>query len=162
MRLFGRRKGAGAGTTFHKLNIDWNAEPNVPLPEVRIEGSDLVLSFRPNPWGFPAYENVKQIELVFTDCARYRLGLTNDEGWYRGQCRFSKLAPKWGEFYEVEGDLRLSKVPDAWTELPVEPTPQHRHYLFYFRDDTFECDATGWTKRNIPRDSDSQSASDRA
>jgi hypothetical protein len=136
-------------TTFRKLNRDWNAEPNAPEPSVRVDGRDLILSFEPNGFVFPHYEKVKLIELTFTDCARYRLGPTNDEGWYRGQCRFSKLAPKWGEFYEVEGDLRLSKVPDEWTELPAEPTSRHRHYLFYFRDDTFECDATGWTKRDI-------------
>ena len=82
MRLFGRRKGAGTSTTFRKVNTDWNAEPNVPLPEVRIEGGDLILSFRPNPWGFPEYEKVKLVELTFSDCTRYRLGLTNDEGWY--------------------------------------------------------------------------------
>ena len=155
MTLFGRRKGASAGTAFRKLNADWNAQPNTPNPTIRIEGKDLVLAFRPNPYGFPEYEKVKLIELIFSDCTRYRLGLTNDEGWYRGQCRFSKLAPKWGEFYEVEGDLLLSKVPDEWTEGPVEPGAQHRHYLFYFRDDTFECDATGWTRRNVYRDSDS-------
>ena len=149
MTLFRRRRRTGSSTKFRKLNTDWNAQPNTPNPTIRVEGSDLVLGFRPNPYGFPEYEKVKLIELVFTDCARYWLGSTNDEGWYRGQCRFSKLAPKWGEFYQVEGDLRLSQVPDEWTELPTPLTNEHRHYLFYFRDDTFECDATGWTKRDI-------------
>ncbi len=155
MTLFRRRKRTAAGTTFRKLNTDWNAQPNAPNPTVRVEGNDLVLGFIPNSYVFPEYAKVNLIELVFTDCARYRLGLTNDEGWYRGQCRFSKLAPGWGEFYQVEGDLRLSQVPDKWTELPVEPTAKHRHYLFYLRDHTFECDATGWTKHNICRDSES-------
>jgi hypothetical protein len=81
--------------------------------------------------------------LRFLSCERYRLGPTNDEGWYRGQCRFSKVAPRWGEFYEVSGDLRLQECPDGW----VTVGPAHRtlrHFLFYFRDETFECDAAEW------------------
>ena len=86
--------------------------------------------------------------------------LTNDEGWYRGQCRFSRLAPAWGEFYEVRGDLLLDFVPDPeefrshgvqleprplrWVTIG-EPGVTSRHFLFYLRDQTFECDATDWS-----------------
>ncbi len=38
-----------APATFRKLNEGWSAEPNAPLPEVVVEGSDLVLSFCLNP-----------------------------------------------------------------------------------------------------------------
>lgn len=71
------------------------------------------------------------------------MGDTNDEGWYRGQCRYSRIAPAWGEFYEIEGPDPLRDVPSDWHMLSpiVERT---RHFLFYFRDETFECLAADW------------------
>ena len=90
------------------------------------------------------------IVLTFHDCWRYRVGTVNDEGWYRGQCRFSGLAPAWGEFYEVRGNLKLEEIDD-WIELS-SPAENSRHYLFYFRDEEFECDAGSWTKQDIARD----------
>jgi hypothetical protein len=130
-------------TKFRKLNDAWNAEPNAPDPKVTVEGQDVVLSFLMNPFRFPQFSPADVGKLRFLCCRRYRLGATNDEGWYRGQCRFSMTAPQWGEFYEVEGDLRLDECPDDW--LQVGSVQQgSRHFLFYFRDTTFECDASDW------------------
>jgi hypothetical protein len=130
-------------TTFQQLNDDWNADPNGPNPTVVVDEPDVVVSFRMNPLIFPQFTGEDIGRLQFYLCSRYRLGRTNDEGFYRGQCRFSKLAPRWGEFYEVGGDLRLAESPDDWVELsPTSGTSCH--FLFYFRDDTFECDATDW------------------
>src|SRR5438477_11034404 len=98
--------------TFTTLNEGWNAEPNGQNPRIAIEGSDLVFEFLLNDLVFPKYKTAEKGILRFSDCWRYRLGETNDEGWYRGKCRFSRLAPKWGEFHEVHGDLSLDAVPD--------------------------------------------------
>ena len=130
-------------TSFRQLNNGWNAEPNAPDPRVVAEGGDVVLTFLMNPFQFPQFSDEDQGRLRFTSCRRYRLGSTNDEGWYRGQCRFSKLAPRWGEFYEVGGDLRLAECPDDWIEIDKAQNC-YRHFLFYFRDETFECDASDW------------------
>jgi len=146
-------------TSFTKLNDGWNAEPNSPNPKITINGSTLILEFGLNPFQFPKYETAEKGVLRFPDCWRYRLGGTNDEGWYRGQCRFSRRAPQWGEFYEVHGDLLLEDGPNPtaflirgiqlkpfsldWTTLG-KPVPNSRHFLFYLRDETFECDASGW------------------
>jgi len=130
-------------TQFHQLNSGWNAEPNAPEPVVRVEERDCVLTFRMNPYQFPAFHDDDVGVLRFLQCRRYRLGATNDEGWYRGQCRFSGLAPKWGEFYEVKGDLRLSQCPDDWVVIDADVSGP-RHFLFYLRDETFECDALDW------------------
>jgi len=81
--------------------------------------------------------------LVFAGCWRYRLGSPNDEGWYRHGDRFGRLAPGWGQFYEVEGELLAAQVPD-WTLLGEPPPGRSRHFLFYLRDETFECDARDW------------------
>jgi hypothetical protein len=57
-----------------------------------------------------------------------------------GQCRFSKLAPGWGEFYLVEGDAELLDAPKDWQSVSPKQDSA-KHYLFYFRDETFECSA---------------------
>jgi len=130
-------------TTFRQLNDGWNAEPNAPDPRIVVDGGDVVLTFLLNPFQFPQFTREDHGRLRFVSCRRYRLGATNDEGWYRGQCRFSKLAPRWGEFYEVAGDLRLAECPDDWIEIR-QVQNSSRHFLFYFRDETFECDASDW------------------
>ena len=131
-------------TSFSKLNDGWNAEPNAPHPQVKVDGADLVLSFGLNPSQFPQYNEGDKGVLRFRHCSRYRLGPTNDEGWYRGQCRFSGVAPEWGEFYEVKGDLRLRECPKDWIQISPSSS-QSRHFLFYLRDHTFECDAEDWS-----------------
>jgi hypothetical protein len=128
-------------TRFVKLNDGWNAEPNAPAPVVDRSGNDVVLEFRLNPFQCKKFSNGDRARLVFRNCWRYRLGGTNDEGWYLGQCRFSKVAPAWGEFYEVQGDLKLESSPEDWVVLGPEPHAPAMHFLFYLRDQTFECDA---------------------
>lgn len=131
-------------TTFTKLNIDWNAEPNAPNPQVRLCERDVVLAFFLNPFLYPQFNEEAFGQLRFRNCWRYRLGSVNDEGWHRGQCRFSKLAPAWGEFYEVSGELLLEKCADDWVQVGPK-TDAQKHFLFYFRDGEFECDAESWS-----------------
>jgi len=128
-------------TRFVKLNDGWNAEPNSPRPAVSRSGDDLILTFLLNPYQFKQFSQGDGGKLVFRNCWRYRLGGTNDEGWYRGQCRFSGVAPAWGEFYEVQGDLKLESSLNDWVVLGPEPQAPAKHFLFYLRDETFECDA---------------------
>ena len=136
-------------TTIKQLNDGWNAEPNAPDPAVEIDGSELRLSFLANAFQFPDYDEEDVLRLRFRGCWRYRLGPTNDEGWYTGQCRFGQSIP-WGEFYELSGALLADKVSD-WTELG-SPTASSRHFLFYLRDETFECDAESWDLAKVPND----------
>jgi hypothetical protein len=123
--------------TFIRLNDGWNAEPNAPEPRVTVDGSDVLLRFLLNPFLYKSFEEGDEAVLRFVGAERYRLGSTNDEGWYRGRCRFSKLAPAWGEFYEVSGDTELRMAPTDWKM--VGPPEGGRHFLFYLRDETFEC-----------------------
>jgi hypothetical protein len=126
---------------FCRLNKNWSAEPNAPDPTIAIDGDDVVLSFFLNPFLYPDFHQKDRGLLRFIQCERYRLGSTNDEGWYTGQCRFSKTAPAWGEFYLVEGDATLLEAPKDW-RLMASRSGAIRHFLFYFRDNTFECVAT--------------------
>jgi hypothetical protein len=126
--------------SFYRLNEGWNAEPNAPNPAVEVQGHDIILRFLVNPFQSPEFRRGEFGILRFVKCSRYRLGAPNDEGWYLGQRRFSKIAPRWGEFYLVQGNDELLQAPDDWRF--VAPTGcTTRHFLFYFRDDTFECDA---------------------
>jgi hypothetical protein len=123
---------------FYRLNEDWNADPNAPSPAVAIDGSDIVLSFLVNSFIYRDFKEGDRGRLRFRRCERYRLGPTNDEGWYLGQCRFSGLAPAWGDFYLIDGDAALLEAPEDW-KLVSPSTSAGRHFLFYLRDNTFEC-----------------------
>jgi hypothetical protein len=131
-------------TTFTQLNHGWNAQPNAPFPEVRVDGDTVTLEFSANPYQYPSFTDGQRLRLVFRRVWRYGLSSVNDEGWYMGQCRFSGIAPAWGEFYEVSGDLRLEECKIEWKNVTQEPGADYRHYLFYLRDGTFECDAISW------------------
>ncbi len=102
----------------------------------------MTLRFYLNTFQFPQFNKGDIGEIIFKNCWRYRLGGTNDEGWYRGQCRFSKRAPDWGEFYEVGGDLMDDFLSLEWNVLSEPLHTPSKHFLFYLRDETFECDAT--------------------
>lgn len=136
--------------TFNQLNHGWNAEPNSPGPVVEVEGATARLSFFLNSFQFEAGEEEVAL-LTFTGTRQWRLGATNDEGWYRGQCRYSGIAPKWGEFYEIVGDDPLRSAPLGWLRTAAEGW-DGRHFLFYLRDETFECIADEWSlQRGLSR-----------
>ena len=123
---------------FVRLNLAWNAAPNAPDPETIIDGEDLLLVFNVNAFQFPEFCHGERGVLRFVNCSRFRLGATNDEGWYLGQCRFTGLAPAWGEFYAVIGDPGSVAGPDDWVVIRSNPGLKGTHFLFYFRDSTFE------------------------
>jgi hypothetical protein len=131
------------GATFLQLNDGWNAEPNDPGERVTIAADAVILSFFLNPLAYEGDEG-ETASLTFSACTKWRLGPTNDDGWYRGQCRYSGIAPRWGEFYEIVGSDDVSDQPTDWRFVDVEPGG-NRHFLFYLRDNTFECFAADWS-----------------
>jgi hypothetical protein len=128
--------------SFRLLNIGWNAEPNAPEPSAEVSGRDALLRFWLNSFRYPRFKADDTGAIRFTRCSRYRLGSTNDEGWYLGQCRYSKIAPAWGKFYELIGPDDVADLPQDWVTLRGDHAP--RHFLFYFRNETFECFAADW------------------
>jgi len=129
--------------SFVQLNDGWNAEPNAPQPRVPVAGADVSVRFLLNAFQFPEFSEGDEAILCFRDIGRYRLGPTNDEGWHMGKCRFSRLAPIWGEFYDVSGSQNLLLAPTDW--LLLGANRKGKHFLFYFRDETFECVARDWS-----------------
>lgn len=87
-------------TEFTRLNWDWNAELNVPDERVVVSGTDVVLDFALNYMLYPLFADGQRGYLRFRSASRWLLSAVNDHGWHLGQCRFSKLAPGWGELYE--------------------------------------------------------------
>jgi hypothetical protein len=135
--------------SFIKLNDGWNAEPNSPSPVATVVGLDVNLEFVLNHMKFPAFTEEEKGILRFSDVVKFRIGPTNDEGWYRGQCRYSELAPSWGEFYEILGADPVAEEPLDWKVLDTSQRAT-RHFLFYFRDNTFEAICAGWTFESAP------------
>ncbi|HMK90297.1 MAG TPA: hypothetical protein VK446_11780 [Methylocystis sp.] len=132
--------------TFLHLNADWNAEPNTPLPEATVEGSTVKLRFVLDAWAYAAADGELGF-LTFDGCSRWRLGPANDEEWHDGACRYSRLAPEWGEFYEIlDEDAELRLRPGDWRTLGPA-VGSERHFLFYMHDETFECLAVSWRFR---------------
>jgi hypothetical protein len=128
---------------FKRLNDGWNAEPNVPAPKVEVSGSQVQLKFLLN--SFVYHAEAEEVGcLTFCECSMWRLGSTNDEGWYAGQCRYSKIAPAWGEFYELLGHDSQRTSPTDW-HVPTPSGSGNRHFLFYLRDETFECISGEWS-----------------
>lgn len=129
---------------FVKINQGWTADPNAPDPTIQVENPDIVLSFFLNAQMYPIFKLGDYGAIRFANCSRYRLdGLNNMDAWYFGQCRFSKLAPEWGEFYSVTGDSAILDAPNDWVEYDIS-IRNPKHFLFYFRDHTFECTCENW------------------
>ncbi|UTW56220.1 hypothetical protein [Kordiimonas sp. SCSIO 12610] len=128
--------------TFIQLNDGWNADPNSPEPNTSIVDKSVQLSFILNPYISKNTVLGNTAKLRFINCARYGFSHINDEGWYLGQCRFSKIAPKWGEFYQNTGDPLLETSEVEWIDTGFQGGSHH--YLFYFRDTCFECFADDW------------------
>lgn len=129
---------------FERINLGWNAEPNSPHLQVWTDGDSVVAEFtlysRHKYKGFP--DNAKA-RITFKECVQYRVGAPNDEGFYiYEQSRFKKHGVLWGEFYRVHNSNWQNDFPDAVvTGVAGE---QANHYLFYFKDETFECIASSY------------------
>src|SRR6266436_2068895 len=112
---------------FVRLNDGWNAEPNSPQPFLTRSDGDILLRFFLNYMKYRQFHEGDIGILRFTTVAKFRLGATNDEGWYLGQCRYSRLAPAWGEFYELRGHDPLVDKPTDWQILTGQ-TSYSRHF----------------------------------
>ena len=132
-------------TDYTRLNEGWNAEPNAPDVRITCEGDALRVSFILNSFVFPGYEHGQRATLTFPQCTRYRFGPPNDEGWYAGAHGLAD-PPPWGEFYEIAPAVKRTNAVNDWVTGPAIATAGQsgRHFLFYFRDDTFECEAADW------------------
>jgi hypothetical protein len=135
-----------------KLNTTFDAEPNAPDPRVTVDGDLVTVRFFLNPFIWADVQDGDEAELIFRRVLMYRLGATNDEGFYRGQCRFSSSGIKWGDFYELHESNWMQWFPaDKVVVSSRNEEAGLKHYLFYFRDETFECVAHGHEFQRMKR-----------
>jgi hypothetical protein len=52
--------------------------------------------------------------------------------------------------HDLERVVAVSRSEDYWTLVAEPRSTNTRHFLFYFKDETFECDAADWDFRVIP------------
>lgn len=129
--------------TFEQLNTGWNAEPNAPELKIRIENTDVVIEFYLNPFFYQEFSEEEKARITFHNCVQYRNGTPNDDDFFLyGKSRYKKYGVKWGEFYLVHNSDWKDHFPDP---IPVGSAGDDlKHYLFYFRDETFECIASSY------------------
>ncbi len=128
---------------YEKLNINWNADPNSPMPKISRIDDGISIKFYLNSF---IYEHIGKEDkglIKFYNVYKYRLGTTNDEGYFYGQFRYKNDQLPWGEFYQLEDSDWLKDFPDD--EIILNDTIDHkelRHFIFFFKDETFECIAS--------------------
>lgn len=114
-----------------------------------VHAADVIVRFRLNPFQCKEFSDGDEGLLTFRNCCQYRFGAPNDEGFYQyGQSRFKRYGIPWGEFYLLEDSGWEKEFPDL-VQAGGQPTKNSRHYLFYFRDDTFECIAESYDFKMI-------------
>ena len=130
--------------TFEQINKEWNAEPNAPEVEISVVGNDVSVEFFLNAFLFETYNEGDKAILTFRDCLQYRYGSPNEEGFYiHNQSRYKQFGVKWGEFYVILDSDWKSNFPNP-IEVSSQPLDELKHFLFYFRDGTFECIAKSY------------------
>jgi len=130
---------------FIKLNNDFDAEPNAPETTIEVHGTDLSLNFFLNPFIWDNVEDGEKGKLTFLNVIKYRFGSANDEGF--GRFRYYKYGLEFYDFYLVNNsDWRLS-FPEDQIQIQKDFQDDNlNHYIFFFRDGTFECIASNVTE----------------
>lgn len=128
---------------FEQLNRGWTAEPNAPELELITKENDVIIEFFLDSFVFNDFSEGDRARITFHKCLQYRIGPPNDEGFFiYGQSRYKKYGVKWGEFYLVHNSDWKDSFPDSI--VVGENSENLKHYLFYFKDETFECIANSY------------------
>jgi len=129
---------------YTQITEDWNAEPGAPEVKLSVENTTVTLEFYLNSFQFNNFKEDDRAKVIFLNCHKYSFNTMNDEGYYYGQYRYKYTDLPWGEFYKLE---------TGWeTDFPVNPTiliesvekTKLNHYIFFFKDNTFECVAESY------------------
>jgi hypothetical protein len=121
---------------YLKLNINWDADPVSSMPICWEENNDVSLDFFLNYQNNDKYKEGERAKIVFKNCEKYTLNSCNDEGFYYGQYRIKPTELEWGEFYELinYNDRNFPKQ----IILENNTNTKRKHYIFFFKDETFE------------------------
>lgn len=122
---------------FVKISDNWNADPVSPEIELKVIGQNLEMIIFLNYFAFDNYTEGDKAIVTFQNCSKYSLNTCNDEGYYYGQYRIKPDELPWGEFYEITNGLNKD-FPKPVVDLS-DNHKEKRHFLFFFKDETFEC-----------------------
>ncbi|WP_124981482.1 hypothetical protein [Nonlabens xiamenensis] len=122
---------------YFKITSDWNADPVSPDVQLEIDEDNLTIEIFVNHLLFDHFEEGDKAKITFQNCSMYSLNHCNDEGYYTGQYRTNPKELPWGEFYEIKSGLNRN-FPEPVTIVNKELEGK-RHYIFFFKDETFEC-----------------------
>jgi hypothetical protein len=127
-----------------RLNTNWNAEPNAPRVKIFIDNNTITLEFFLNYFTYKEFKEGDRCRLRFKNCHKYSFNGMNDEGYYREQYRYKYTELPWGEFYKLETDWQTD-FPTEHSILSNLINPNElNHYIFFFKDNTFECVAESY------------------
>ena len=122
---------------YNRISIDWNADPISPEIELNQIGFDLTMDIYLNHYAFENYKVGDKAKIRFINCSIFSLNTCNEEGYYYGQYRTNANELPWGEFYEIKSGLSR-ELPEPVVQLSTDLINK-RHFLFFFKDETFEC-----------------------
>lgn len=127
-----------------RLTTDWNAEPNVPDVKLSVDDNIVTLDFYLNAFRYTRFKEDDRAKLKFKNCHKYSFNTMNDEGYYMGQYRYKDIDLPWGEFYKLNSDWRVDFPVKHEVLSDVTDPFKLNHYIFFFRDNTFECVAESY------------------
>jgi len=119
------------------ISNDWNADPVEPKIVLEVDGSNLIMDIYLNHYVFEEFEEGDKVKIEFSNCSKYSLNKCNDEGYYYGQYRTNPNELPWGEFYEIKNGVNTD-FPEPIISI-ASNIKGERHFIFFFKDETFEC-----------------------
>ena len=129
---------------YKQLNIDWNAEPNAPEIKMTVEHTTVTLEFFLNYFVYDSFQEDEKGILTFNRVHKFSLNSMNEEGYFREQYRYKESDLPWGEFYELESDWQNDFPKNNLILLPNRDNKPLKHFIFFFKDNTFECVAESY------------------
>lgn len=126
------------------LTTEWNADPNSPGVELTVEGTSATLDFFVNCFIYEKFKEGDKARLTFLNCFKYSFNSMNDEGHYRGQYRYKYTDLPWGEFYKLDTNWETDFPIRHTTLTEMADKSKLNHYVFFFKDNTFECIAESY------------------
>ena len=122
---------------YVRITTNWNAHSVSPEIELQLQGLNLLMTIFLNAYVFDGFEEGDKANILFKNCSKYSLNICNDEGYYYGQYRTNPSELPWGEFYEIKSGLDR-EFPEPIVNLTMDNSNK-RHFIFFFKDETFEC-----------------------
>lgn len=131
---------------YQKLNKNWNAEPLAPELTIAKTENCLELTFSLDS---AAYQHIDAGDTgthAFVDVYAYRLAAADEAAYKQGQYRFKNEELPWGPFYELVNSQWKKDFPSD--KLIVNESAKKdklRHFIFFFKENVFECLASEYS-----------------